>query len=351
MDNIIIIGSGLSGLTLGYYLKKNNIPFKIVEAQNRIGGRIETRHGVLDTPMEMGATWFGALHTHLLDLLQEIEIEYFEQHSEGKSIFKTKSFEPPQIFFVPKSEAPSFRIKNGTATIIEKLVAFIGKESIVTSSEITQIQDIGEGISLKDAAGNVYLASQVVSTIPPQILVDTVAFEPSLPSQLVELMGNVQTWMSASIKFSVEYETPFWLENGFSGTVFSQSGSIVEMYDHSNFERSKFALMGFLNGSVANYSFEQRETFVLEQIETLFGVLTKKAISYHDKIWDNKYLLTTNPKLLLAHQNNGHPLLQTPLLNGKFFLGGTETATVHPGYLEGAVAAALRVCSQIIATL
>jgi monoamine oxidase len=160
-------------------------------------------------------------------------------------------------------------------------------------------------------------------------------------------MQNVQTWMNGSIKFSVEYEEPFWLQNQFSGTVFSQSGIAVEIYDHSNFEQSKFSLMGFLNSSAVNYDVSQREKFVLSQIENLFGSIVKKHISYNDKIWDNEFIATTNTKLLYAHQNNGHPLLQEPLLGGKLFLAGTETSQTNPGYLDGAVTSANRVSKQL----
>lgn len=41
-DNVAIIGAGLSGLTAGYYLKKNGVPVQIYEARNRIGGRVQT---------------------------------------------------------------------------------------------------------------------------------------------------------------------------------------------------------------------------------------------------------------------------------------------------------------------
>ena len=348
MEKVIIIGGGLSGLAIGYYLKKKNISFKILEAQNRVGGRIETIQGNCNTPMEMGATWFSEVHQHLIDLLQELEIEYFEQHAEGKAVFKTKSFEPAQIFYVPHSDSPSYRIRGGTFAILKKLIEYIGEENIITNSEIIKIADKGDYISLLDNAGKTHYAQQVVSTAPPQILASTIMIEPTLPSEIFELMQNVQTWMSGSIKFAVEYKEPFWLKNGFSGTIFSQSGIIVEMYDHTNFEQDKFALMGFLNASAANYTFEQREAFVVEQIETLFGAIVTKNMSYHDKIWDHKYILTANPKFLIAHQNNGHALLQEPLLNGKLYLSGTETATSHPGYLEGAIASALKTVTQII---
>ena len=74
MKRVIIIGAGLSGLTIAYNLKKQNIPFLILEAQGDIGGRINTIKGVLDSPMEMGATWFNVIHTDLIQLLKDLEI-------------------------------------------------------------------------------------------------------------------------------------------------------------------------------------------------------------------------------------------------------------------------------------
>jgi monoamine oxidase len=346
MENVIIIGAGLSGLTTAHNLKKKNISFKILEAQNQSGGRIETIIGMLNTPMDLGATWFNDIHVNLMTLLNELEIEIFYQHSEGKAIFQTKSFEPPQIFYVPNSEQSSYRIKDGTFAIIEKLQSIIGKENIFLNTSITKIIDNGDFITVVDNKGKHYEAKTVISTIPVQLLVDKIEFEPKLAEQISELMQNVQTWMSGSIKFSLEYEEPFWLQNQFSGTVFSQSGIAVEIYDHSNFEQSKFSLMGFLNGSAVNYDVSQREKLVLSQIENLFGSIVKKHISYNDKIWDNEFIATTNPILLYAHQNNGHPLIQEPLMGGKLFLAGTETSETNSGYLDGAVISANRVSNH-----
>lgn len=77
---VLIIGAGLSGLLTGYLLKKEGIPFKIIEARNGIGGRINTVYGTNNSPIEMGATWFTNQHKHLMALLEELEIDYFEQH-------------------------------------------------------------------------------------------------------------------------------------------------------------------------------------------------------------------------------------------------------------------------------
>ena len=42
MNNIIIIGSGITGLTIGRELQKREIDFKIFDSKENIGGKIET---------------------------------------------------------------------------------------------------------------------------------------------------------------------------------------------------------------------------------------------------------------------------------------------------------------------
>jgi monoamine oxidase len=47
-------------------------------------------------------------------LLDELNIEYFKQHTQGISFFETMSFVPPQKFEISDAEEPSYRIVGGT---------------------------------------------------------------------------------------------------------------------------------------------------------------------------------------------------------------------------------------------
>jgi monoamine oxidase len=49
---IFIIGGGLTGLTLAYLLSKSKYNVTILEASRRLGGRIHTKKGKLETPLE-----------------------------------------------------------------------------------------------------------------------------------------------------------------------------------------------------------------------------------------------------------------------------------------------------------
>jgi monoamine oxidase len=50
--------------------------------------------------------------------------------------------------------------------------------------------------------------------------------------------------MGDSIKFAVEYASPFWRKN-YSGTLFSQASIIQEMYDHTAADYKGYALKVF----------------------------------------------------------------------------------------------------------
>lgn len=347
MEDVIIIGGGLSGLAIAYHLKKSNISFKILEAQSRLGGRIETIYGSEKTPMEMGATWFSKEHKNLLSFLSELSVGFFEQHTEGIALFETMSFEPPQQYFVPANEHSAYRIKGGTYSLISALENAIGNENIIFNTHITEIIDQRNSICINDNLQNDFVCKQVIVAMPPKVISNTIKFTPPLPDALINTMQQTQTWMSGSTKFSVEYKKAFWKEGGFSGSVYSQSGLATEIYDHTNFEETKFAIKGFLNGSAIHYTFDERRAKVITQLTQYFGDEAKNYISYNDKIWNDKYIQPTVDNFLRPHFNNGHSLYGKSYMNDKLFFTGTETSLEFGGYMEGAVIAAKSAAERV----
>ena len=344
---IIIIGAGLSGLMIAYLLQKKGFEVIILEAHTRIGGRIETVTGATGATMELGATWFSKPHKHLIALLDELKISYFRQHTKGISFFETMSFVPPQKFEISDAEEPSYRIVGGTATLIEKLVEKIGIENIKTQTKVTTIKEVDNYLEVTTSDGITYKGAKVITTLPPHLLVQTVTFEPYLPDSIQQLARKTHTWMGESIKFAMEYASPFWRENNYSGTLFSQASIIQEMYDHSTADNKGYAVKGFLNGGTHTLSEEERKAKVILQLTKLFGAEAENYVAYHEKVWRNEPL-TFFPyeHLLMGHENNGHPDYKKPLLNDKLYISGSETASENPGYMEGAVVAAKNIASQ-----
>ena len=153
--------------------------------------------------------------------------------------------------------------------------------------------------------------------------------------------------MGESIKFAVEYTRPFWRENNYSGTLFSQASIIQEMYDHSTNDYKGFALKGFLNGGTYTMSKEERQEKVILQLTKLFGSDAERYVKYHEKVW-RKEPLTFFPyeQLVMGHENNGHAEYKKAFFNNKLYISGSETASQNPGYIEGAIVAAKFIASQ-----
>jgi len=343
---ILIIGGGISGLYLAYRLKKEGFFVKLLEANTRIGGRIYTKN-VHNTKIELGATWLWKYNEELLKLCSDLNISLFEQNMNGDALFEALDSNSPQRFQIPKNQEISYRVAGGTVTILDKLKAAFNEDEIQLNQKVIQINDEETSVKVITETSE-FIADIVISTIPPQLLVNTIHFSSDLNSNLKQIANNTHTWMKDSIKFALVYKTPFWREKGLSGVGFSNVGPFTEIYDHCDFEDSYFALVGFLNGGLANESKEYRAKKIREQIFNFFGEDGKKYLSYEEKIWsEDKLLSFKNGKFISPHLNNGHSIYQQKFLKGKLIIAGSETSPKYGGYMEGAIYRGNQVLEQL----
>jgi monoamine oxidase len=87
---VIIIGAGFAGLSAAYYLYKKKIDFIILEARNRIGGRVfsHTIDEQENLVIELGAEWVGNSHTRLKELCGELDLELFNNQFDTHLIYQ-----------------------------------------------------------------------------------------------------------------------------------------------------------------------------------------------------------------------------------------------------------------------
>jgi monoamine oxidase len=253
----------------------------------------------------------------------------------------------PQRFQVPKNQEISYRIAGGTATILEKLSRGFSRNELQLNQKVVQISATNTSIAVITAKSE-FTSDVVISTIPPQLLVNSVTFIPMLNTNLIQVANNTHTWMKDAIKFAVVYRKPFWREKGLSGAGFSNVGPFTEIYDHSSFDNNYFALMGFLNGTLANESKKYREQEIRQQLFQFFGEDGKKYLSYEEKVWAKEELLFfENNTSLSPHFNNGHALYQQEFINGKLLVAGSETSPSFGGYMEGAIYRGNQIVNQL----
>ncbi|MDX1333915.1 MAG: NAD(P)/FAD-dependent oxidoreductase [Robiginitalea sp.] len=347
-SDIVIIGAGLTGLSLCHFLKDSPLKITLVEARPRIGGRIHTLRPPSGPPVEMGATWLGTKHTRLVHLLQSLGLEVFPQKLGTHAIYEWISTSPHQLVALPPNQEPSYRIRGGTASLIDALAKGLPEESLYLGEPVEKISTSTEGMAVHTAK-RVFEAARVVSTLPPNLLLNKVVIEPELPGDLIRIMGNTHTWMGESIKIGLRSREAFWRNPESSGTVFSNVGPVTELYDHSSFEEDGHALKGFLNGTYASMSKADRKAMVLNQLGKYYGPGIANHLEYHEAVWAKEpYTYCPYASHVMPHQNNGHDVYRRPLLDGKLFIAGSETAEAFPGYMEGAVESALWIKAYLL---
>ncbi|MEZ5187470.1 MAG: NAD(P)/FAD-dependent oxidoreductase [Microbacterium sp.] len=84
--DVVIIGAGAAGLTAANELKKAGLSVAVLEARDRVGGRLwtDTIEGAM---LEIGGQWISPDQTALQETVAELGLDTFSRYREGDSVY------------------------------------------------------------------------------------------------------------------------------------------------------------------------------------------------------------------------------------------------------------------------
>ncbi len=333
--DVAIIGAGASGLRLATQLHRAGIDCVVLEARDRIGGRLLT----VEPGVDLGATWFWAHEADVLETISECGLTSFPQYSTGSMVFQIPG--STQVLNGNPLDQNGYRLTGGMQALARSLADRLPVEAIMLNTTVISLNYSDGVVDVQTSVGTVR-AQRAVIALPPATALANIAFTPHLPDGFVGIARQTPVWMGGVTKMVAIYDTPFWRERGLAGSAMSHVGPLREIHDISDEHASFGALFGFSREVVSAQT-------ALAQLGELFGEQARHARSVIVEDW-SRQPFTSPPgvRQLNDYQLFGSKALRAGYWDDRLFFSSTETSVDSPGHVQGALAAAGRVGQQLL---
>src|SRR5262245_66520386 len=86
VHDVVVVGAGLAGLTAARELVAAGRSVLVLEARDRVGGRVVSREIGGEKIVEMGGQWAGPTQDRLLALAADLGVATFPTYDTGKKV-------------------------------------------------------------------------------------------------------------------------------------------------------------------------------------------------------------------------------------------------------------------------
>jgi putrescine oxidase len=155
-------------------------------------------------------------------------------------------------------------------------------DDVLLSNPVLRLEWSDEGVVAHGADVTVR-ARKAVLAVPPN-LYSRISYDPPMPRR--QHVTHQHQSMGLVIKVHAVYETPFWREEGLSGTGFAPERPLSEVYDNTYVGESTGTLVGFISDVHADAMFalpaEERKAAVLQNLAAFLGDKALDPVVYYE---------------------------------------------------------------------
>ena len=199
--DVIIVGAGASGLAAAKKLEEEGISYQILEATNKLGGRIQKDETFADFPIDLGAEWIHEDKSILNYLINQpgrepnVETILYQpmnaQEVVGNTISQISNQDMVDYY---ANYITEYKFKNTTwYDFIDANFTQNVEQNIIYNSKVSTIDYSGDKVILTTEDSTEYEADKVILTVSIGALKsNAITFIPSLPSEKITAMQDVE---------------------------------------------------------------------------------------------------------------------------------------------------------------
>ncbi|MDR9433401.1 MAG: FAD-dependent oxidoreductase [Spiribacter sp.] len=343
MDNapITIIGAGIAGLTAAYCAHQAGCQVRVLEANDRIGGRVDSLLNALGEPLaDLGPTWiWPPFQPGIARWLNTLGLSTFDQYDNGDAILDGFA-EHPRRQPLPGQYGMA-RIIGGPGRVVQALAKPLPKSAIKTHSPVQAItKNAHGGLNLHGEHGLIGHAERVIIAAPLRLAGERIRFPDALSQDVTQALASTPTWMAAQARAVICYENAFWRDQDLSGRIASREGPLFECHDHTSAEGAP-ALFGFISTPPAHRNIDLLKPAILAQLERCFGPAAAQPSKIVIRDWACEPWICSEADRTEApaHPAVGPDILRAGHLEERLWFCAAESAEQSPGLIEGALLA------------
>jgi monoamine oxidase len=87
--DVVVVGAGISGLVAARQVARSGRSVLVVEARNRVGGRVLNHRLQSGAVIESGGAFVGPTQDHIIALANELKVPMFDEYVDGKSVYNS----------------------------------------------------------------------------------------------------------------------------------------------------------------------------------------------------------------------------------------------------------------------